>query len=388
MQGVEIAHMNATIHASLKSFYDLSEATVEEALRPIHKYGKSDTLGLDAMPEITIVHELRQYDKNAVVITEETGSDRKIEFMPIAHPRAFRTIFISDPTDRSAQMKKFLDKFPKDKKLKDVLRDPASRAVWEKDFGGPASISGSCSAISCVRHGVPIFAVIVNYITQQMFISCSAGNFVVDLPVEMTKLDFDHIVKREKGKPILFPGIDGTDTRRFVTFLGKEGYRENLLASHLIEEPDLDKLLHYGLPGGPPRALYLSALQSKEHGGRVGFILANGEKIGEWIHWLPFIRFARNGRDMSATALSIFEVYQDRPGTKDGILMSTPPAYSIFKPFSEDDQRMIIDINSLANFPNPSRVRATLIVAPSDNRWATRAVNQYGYRQLEFFSED
>lgn len=386
MQGVELAHMNATIHAILKAFYDLLDSTVGEALRPIHKYGKSDTLGMDAMPEITIVDQLCAYDRNAVVVTEEIGAQRKIDFTPAMHPKAFRTVFISDPTDRSAQMKAFLKEAQKDRRIADVVRDEDARGKWEKEFSGPAGITGSSSAVTCVRHGVPIFSVVVNYITQQMFISCSAGNFVVDLPIEMVKIDFDFVIKR--GKQIVFPEIDGTDMRRFVTFLGKEGYKENLIASNLIEEGDLESTIHYGLPGGPLRILYLSALQAKASKSRVGFILANGEKIGEWIHWLPFVRFAKSARDLGAPALRVFEIYQDRPGTKDGILMATPPMYSIFKPVSETDQRMVIDVNSLANFPNPSRVRATLIVAPHDNRWATRSVNQYGYRPIEFFSED
>jgi hypothetical protein len=34
------------------------------------KYGKSDTLGMDAMAEITIIEELRKYDQLSAIITE------------------------------------------------------------------------------------------------------------------------------------------------------------------------------------------------------------------------------------------------------------------------------------------------------------------------------
>ena len=386
MQGVEISHLNAVIHAILMAYYALMDSTVAEALRSIHKYGKADTLGLDAMPEITIVEELSEHDRNAVVITEETGPKRRIELVPVAHPRAFRTIFFSDPTDRSSPMKKYLSGAQTSRKLRDIFREAGSVKTWESRFGSPASITGPASAISCVRHGVPIFAVLVNYVTQQMFVSCSAGNFAIDLPAKFTKIGFDYVLKH--GKQILFPGIDDKDMRRFVTFLGKEGYKENLIASRLIEEREFSRTLHYDLPGGPLRALYLSELQANAPGRNVGFILANGEKIGEWMHWLPFVRFARDGRDLGKPALRLFEIYQDELHTKDGVLMATPPIYSIFTPFSESDPRMIVNVNALANFPNPSKVRATLIVAPFNNSWATRAVNQYGYRPIEFYSED
>src|SRR3989338_11230776 len=109
MQGVEISHCNAAIEAILKATYALWNSTVDEALRPILRYGKSDTLGMDAMPEITIVETLQNYDRFCVVITEETGDREKIHFYISEDPRRFRTVFISDPTDRSSQLKKAME---------------------------------------------------------------------------------------------------------------------------------------------------------------------------------------------------------------------------------------------------------------------------------------
>ena len=149
------------------------------------------------------------------------------------------------------------------------------------------------------------------------------------------------------------------DMRRFVTFMGKEGYKENLLDSKLMTEADLDRSAHERFAGGPLRILYLSALQPANK--PIGFILANGEKIGEWIHWLPFIHFARTEGDQNEPALRIFEVYQDRPWTKDGVLMATPPGYSIFRPYSESDSRIVIDVGQFSHFPNPSRIRSTTL---------------------------
>jgi len=51
MQGVEISHLNAAIAAALKAYYDFRNSTVEDALRPIGRYGKRDTLGMHSCPK-------------------------------------------------------------------------------------------------------------------------------------------------------------------------------------------------------------------------------------------------------------------------------------------------------------------------------------------------
>ena len=385
MQGVEIAHFNAAKTAALKAYYDFRHSTVEDALRPISRYGKKDTLGMDAGPEITICEALGRYDQGAVVVTEEAGS-KSIRFDDSFRPndpRSFRTVFISDPTDRSNQLKEFLTKFPPKNKIGEILSSAKALRMWEGVYGKPASISGATSAISCVRLGVPIFSVIVNYVTQELLISCAAGNRRLKLPNERSEhLDLEYILVH--GSAITFPSMVGEvgGMRRFVTFLGdvgKTGYRENFNDSGLMDPKDVEKFLHYGVPGGPSRILYLSSLQPKEK--PIGFVLANGEKIGEWIHWLPFVQFAKSQTDDSQPALHLYEVFQDRPWTKEGVLMSTHPNYSVFREYNGD---MYVDTNWLLRMPNPSQLRSTLIVAPHDNRWAMRASSQSGYRRIRF----
>jgi len=392
MQGVEISHLNIAISAGLKAYYDFRHSTVEDALRPVAAYGNKktkDTLGMDAGPEITICEELGRYDAGAVVVTEEIGSRgmRISDTFRPNDPQTFRTVFICDPTDRSNQLKEFLGGFPKGRKIGDILGDAKAVRKWEEKFGSPVSITGATSAISCVRRGVPIFAVIVNYITQELVVSCAAGNRILTLPKERPHaLDLEYVLMH--GKLIIFPGIDGMKSmRRFVTFLGdtgKVGYKENFIDSGLMSETDMSQkrmqeLLHYGKPGGPSRVLYLSSVQPRET--PVGFILANGEKIGEWIHWLSFVQFARSQNDDSQPALILYEVFQDRPWTKEGVLMSTPPNYSVFR---EYEGRLYIDTSWLLRMPNPSQLRSTLIVAPYDNRWAVRSSSQFGYRPIRF----
>ncbi len=387
MQGVEISHLNVAISAALKAYYDFMHSTVEDALRPVAAYGNKkskDTLGMDAGPEITICEELGRYDAGAVVVTEEIGSRgmRVSDTFRPNDPQTFRTVFICDPTDRSNQLKEFLAQFPKETRIGDIMGNPKAITKWEKKFGAPVSISGATSAISCIRRGVPIFAVIVNYITQELIVSCAAGNRILTLPSERPHcVDLEFV--RNKGELITFPGIDGMKSmRRFVTFLGdtgKIGYKENFADSGLMTDKAMDEYLHYGKPGGPSRALYLSSLQPRTT--PVGFILANGEKIGEWIHWLSFVQFARSQSDDSQPALILYEVFQDRPWTKEGVLMSTPPNYSVFR---EYEGRLYIDTSWLLRMPNPSQLRSTLIVAPYDNRWAVRSSSQFGYRPIRF----
>lgn len=389
MLGVEIAHCNAALEAVLTAYNAFLESTVEEALRPILAYGKSDTLGLDAMPEITIVEKLQTFDRYTIVITEERGSLEKFHFTQVDDPRRFRTIFISDPTDRSAQVKTLLEGVEdKTKRVGEIFRSNDIRAQWEEQFSGPAEITGGSSSITCVRRGIPIFTVMVNYVTQQLFVSCSAGNYCLELADVSDVFDVNLNCVRSHGSKLYFRGIRSKkhgDLRRFVTFMGKSGYKENFMDSNLMSEAEMDKSLVYRLPGGPLRVLYLSTLQPEDKS--LGFIMANGEKVIEWIHWLPFIRFARTEDDLNGPALRLFEIYQDRPWTKDGILMSTPPAYSIFRPISEEDQRMVIDVGRFSSFPNPSKVRASLVVTPPENQWATRVANQYGYRSIELYSD-
>lgn len=383
MQGVEMSHMNAAITALLKAYFDFVNSTVEDALRKIGAYGKKDTLGMDAGPEITICESLGRYDTGAVVITEEIGSRGGGDVFRPYDTQTLRTVFISDPTDRSNQLKAFLAKYPREIKIGGIFSDPTTKGKWEAEFGSPASITGATSAISCVRRGLPIFAVIVNYITQEMMVSCAAGNRVIKLPDDrLDAIHLDYVC--EHGSLLVFPGMGGNSgsMQRFTTFLGdvgKAGYRENFFDSGLMGERQMDASIHYDKPGGPSRVLYLSSLQPQTT--QVGFVLANGEKIGEWVHWLPFVRFARSQYDDSQPALVLYEVFQDRPWTKEGVLMSTPPNYSVFREF---EGGFFIDTSLLLRMPNPSKLRSTLIVAPFDNRWAMRLSSQSGYRTVKF----
>ena len=387
MYNIEEVHCSAAIHAVLQANLQLMDATIEEALQSI-AYGKTDTLGLDGIPESAIANSLRNFDRGALLITEEIGAMGAAFFR--RHGRHYPpTFYLSDPTDRSAQLREFLSSHDPGQKIGDVLLQEGVMADWETRFGQPSSISGASSAITCIRYGVPIAAAIVNFITQELFVASRSGVFRFQLPhytgLDPSQISPEHV--RSNGEAVFFRPFEQTGAgmermRYFVTFLGKSGYRENFCDSDLIRSEHVSKYLRYDHPGGPSRVLHLSTIQPTTY--PVGFVLANGEKIGEWIHWIPFVRFGKTEGEPTRHALSVYEIHQERPWTKDGILMSTPPPYSIFSGFEEDDGKMIVDIDKLQSFSNPSRIRSTLLVTSTTNTWAITVMSRHLYREIEF----
>ena len=386
MLGIEQAYGNAAVQALLFANRNLMEASVEDALRITPRYGKSDTLGLDAISEISISDQIKKYDQHSILITEEQNEWSDTVSVSI-NPRTFRTFFVSDPTDRSADLAKFLSEVnDKKQRVFEAMKDPNAIKRWEQNSSSPASITGPYSAITCIRRGMPILTVLVNYLTQEMFLACSAGIFILPVnygqdPLELYTIDYIC----SNGDRIEFgTSIESYQKlKKFVTFLGAEGkigYFENFLDSHLMEREDAEKHILYKKPGGPSRILYLSPLLGINQD--VGFILANGEKITEWVHWLPFIRFARSAKDSGDPILNVYEIWHPRPHTKEGVLMSTSPNYSVFRENSNGN--MVIDVSLFQRFGNPSKIRSTLLVCLNSNDWAQQLVQRYGYRKIKF----
>jgi hypothetical protein len=264
-----------------------------------------------------------------------------------------------------------------------VLTRPQALVNWKKIAGGPASITGSTGSITCVRRGRIVFSVLLNYVTQELVVACSSGIFIVELEGNgspkrhhMTLAD---VIKG--GKPVTFgpipPGSPWDNSKYFTTFLGSEtktGYAGNMDSMDILSAADRKRFSRYDQPGGPARILYLSSLRLSSD--PMGFILANGEKITEWIHWIPFVRFARHGNEKT---LRLFEILHSTPQTKDGILMATSPIYSVFRQFED---MVAVDVNFLRRFPNPSKYRSTLIVAPLNNEWVNSLMQQHCYREI------
>lgn len=388
MQGIEIAYCNISIQAVIGAWQSIMESTAREALNLV-PYGKKDTHGLDARPEIVITSRLKNFDRHSLIITEELYSEDKQRWPSVPDRVLQPLMFFSDPTDRSKFLKKFIELISQDNKLAKIgqlKKKNDFQTLWEKEFNeSPVSITGATSSITCARKGNIVFSVILNYITETVFVACPLGVYYLKLPDYRTKktknIDLAHIVNY--GEELTFLRSEevcanDNQAKRFVTFLGKEGYLENFEASMIfVEKPK--RFLHHREPGGPARILYLSSLQ-KGHG-PVGFILANGEKIGEWISWLPFVKYAKNSE--GSRALKIFEISVQRPYFKDNILMSTSPAYSIFN--IDHDGAPFLDISRLKNYESPNKFRSMLVVMPSDNERLNYIMTQYKYREVTKF---
>ncbi len=385
MKGYNEAICNAAIKALMAAYHNLMQTTIREALGTT-PYGKTDTLALDAIPEIEIIAQITHFDPECIMVTEELGRKAAEEWPAHCSPKDQPVIFFCDPTDRSLFLKKFLEIFKSDKassEIGEIIADPENRKRWDDIGGTPCSITGATSAITCLHRGVVTFSLILNYISQEIFLACSAGIYQYGLlDADNKRIGDDLTVKKiiSDGTPIVFPCIDGDQKwknwKKYVTFLGKSGYKENFDDSMIFVEKG-DQYLHHDQPGGPSRVLYLSNLQTLEK--PIGFILSNGEKISEWIHWLPFVRYAHTTGERS---LILFEIYHDRPWTKKGILMSTSEPYSIFQPSKTEEGVMIIDVNQLARFENPSFFRSTLVIAERHNQWALHTMRQHQYREI------
>ena len=386
MQGIERIYCDVCIGAVISAWRSLLESSATETLRKV-RYGKGDTLALDAIPEIIIAERLRNYDQSAILVTEELDTYAKERWPIDSNPLRQPLMFFSDPTDRSKQLEIFFKKISRKKpvvKIGDLMQAKGCIKSWEEEFEAPASITGATTSITCFCKGALIFSVLLNYITRTIFVASSAGIFQLELPdFADSQLDtIDLLYVTQHGHALTFLPAKSScqtsdDFNRFVTFLGKEGYRENFDDSMIfVENPD--DFLHHTEPGGPARILYLSELQKGF--GPIGFILSNGEKIGEWIHWLAFVKFAKN--EQGDPTLKVFEISIDRPWTKDGVLMSTSLPYSIF---SGDGNRAFLDISQLKNFPNPSKFRSMLVITPSDNERIIHVMRQHEYREVGNF---
>ena len=387
MQGIDRAYGDICVKALVGSYDQVCESSIAEALLRV-KYGKGDTLSFDAIPEITIMNRLKDFNRDAVLITEETD-DKTSKLWPTdPNPRLQPAMFFSDPMDRSSFLKKFLEtaasRLGSDRvKIGDVIAGGKGIKFWEETGGRPAAITGATSSITYVGMGKTVFSVIVNLITREIFIACETGIVRADLSARNGAsakcFGFEHLVS--KGRKIVFPPAaqlcrEPDDCSRFVTFLGKSTYPEHFAESKIIFTDDAEKFLHHKEPGGPSRILYLSDLQKNY--GPVGFVLANGEKISEWIHWLPFVKFARD-KDGNP-ALKIYETSFDRPRIKDGVLMATAKAYSIFN--QEESGRHYLDVSRIKNFDRPSKFRSTIVVAPADNERITHCMTRHDYREI------
>lgn len=384
LEGIERAYCDACIRALIDANETLMDTRVDEATSRSHVWRKGDTLGLDHIPENAIGRAMKEFDSNIIIVSEEVGEySNPLVDEGIDTVYGARTFCCCDPFDRSRQGRMFIkDNTKPNQRVGDLfLGNPHVIDLWEQSYGKPASITGASAAITCVRRGTPIGSVMLNFVTQQIFLACRAGFFYLNLdqdPQRTISTDFMLL----NGNRIEFPTTPRESSRRIVAFLGKpeRGYPQNFSAIDLVNNEDLDECMHERECGGPLRILYLSSLHPTTEA--VGVVIANGEKIGEWIHWLTFSSFARRPDDPSTPALRVFEVAQDQSFMRDGYLLMPSPAYSAFKDITA--RRVVFDVERLRGLDNPSRYRATLILTHATNKWAISRIQQYSYREIVF----
>lgn len=382
MNGKNQALVNLMINAAINAHLGLFSTPMGDLISEISP-GKMDTLGMDWTAETRIRKTVKEFDSSIILVTEEDEPERK-EWPLFTNSDSREVVMISDPIDRSSQMKEFLTRMSAGFQTTSIferLNDVDIVDMWENKIAEkPSIITGGTTAITCLIGGSVLAAVIVNHIYRNIMIAVEAGVYTFSLELsekELKALDMAKIVK--KGTNVYFPGSERTcnsvsDKKIYTAFAGKEGYPENLQESKIFID-DCMTHIHHDKPGGPTRVFYLSNLQKTF--GPVGFILSNGEKITEWIHWLAVVKY---GKDINGNpALEVYEVSIKRPNTKEGILMSCYPTYSIF---TQRNDEAYIDIAFLRRFPASSHYRAMLVVVPRDNDTMIDAMNKHGFREL------
>ncbi|MBF0232623.1 MAG: hypothetical protein HQK65_06235 [Desulfamplus sp.] len=326
---------------------------------------KDDSLFLDTLPEHTLKNKLTEdYDDDIVLITEEKGvfNHQVIKDAEI--------VIFADPTDRSKHLKGFIEhqlkvdsRITPDSLLNDLYAENPISA-WQRFVGNRedatlkkyysssvSDLSGPCCSFTIVKRGELLFTLNLNYITEKICIACE--DFIKLFPVQdVIDPQTGKLLKNwhDKGTPIDFRQAD--QPTEYVTYIGKQEYQDYLQQTKLFDLNDYAPAEE--APGGPLRILYLASINTL---GIPGFIMSNGEKMGEWLGWIAFCKF-------SGAQLEAYSLYPGTTFAKDDILMAPSPAYSIMEITKE---RLIINFDKLLYFQNPSRYREMILVTHRNN---------------------
>lgn len=381
MEQIERNYIELALKAVVAAFVMFCNTSLGE-LKSKSEYGKGDTKGYDAIPEIHISDILKNFNSNLPLITEETAQTVQRHF------ESPEVVFIADPTDRSSFLGKFLGGFGREKKqlhFIEILKHEKLEERWERechDNLGMASVSGSTSAVTGILRGRPFFSVVLNHITKEIFLVCEAGARCFQMPSEIirgkTSISLNMVLK--EGRNLSFTNKETRldEETKYSTFLGKSEYIDAFQTSDILssEKASDQSNIIYREPGGPSRVLYLSSLCEKP----VGFILANGEKIIEWIHWLPYLAISEKGYK----PLRAFQIFPKDVHVKKGMYMAAAgPHYSIIKkePGSEN---FVINTEKLLGCPDPAKYREALLITYRGNRRMVQRMMEAKYRELFF----
>lgn len=361
MQGIDRSLLKTCISGLEGAYNRLNEMKVADACAIVGG-GKSDTLALDWMPEQELGRVIQNYDPTTFLITEEAG---KYSGMDGLEPSD--VVLVCDPTDRSIKLHEFLDKAMKThascgmETVRSVLQ--AQKGEWEKSMGN-AALSGASGSVTAIKGGRPVFNVMINYVTGDVYYACPLGT---------KRRKANDTGRIESDASVEFQTQTSCD-RKFATFLKKKGYPENMnqCALSLVEADCVDPWAP-----GPMRILYLSDLNT-DPTKQASFILCNGEKAGEWMGWLPWAMYAKDPGQGDEHALEVYRVFFESPSTKELVLMAPGPHYSIF---TEKSGKSRINFSRMFQLQNPSQYRETLLVVPKHNTDAIGRVTALGQYQ-------
>lgn len=244
--------------------------------------------------------------------------------------------------------------------------------MWEKQCGGNIEYSGPYGSITAIRHHNVLFNTMINYITGKIYIASERCIGSIDKSEVFRSLGQREIKRSGDLLKSICPIVFGFETssdvkgeyeKKFVTYCEGQKYKDNLIASGVISlQPDepCQKYLAYSIPGGPARILYL------KHPSDVGFIMANGEKITEWLGWLAYVKF-------SQSSLQAYELSFESCWTRDGVLMAPSAIYSILGDVVEESAGQAyknpqVDLQKLKYLKNPSKYRSTIVICHRSNQ--------------------
>jgi hypothetical protein len=364
MTGLERQYLRECVKALVKARDALLGLDCERAIARMGDggYGKSDTLGLDAAPEAALIRSLcEEFDPHLPFVTEETGNE--------VHLRGTEeeVVCFSDPMDRSKVLARFLS--GRSGRLAEVFASSETIPEWEETCGGDISLTGPYGSVTATRHHHILFNVMINYLTGYIYIACDTAMGSIHL-AEAYEDEQRTRLKRTSEflcslRPVEFP-VSGKwhsgGGLRFVTYCKGQKYDDNLLASDVTQLKSLEEIresrLVFDEPGGPARVLYLT-------GDGIGFILSNGEKVGEWIGWLAWVAH-------SSARLRAYEITFDSSWTRDEILMAPGQAYTVLGDNVIHDRgrrfkAVQLNLQKLRFLRNPSQYRSTLLVCPARN---------------------
>lgn len=321
------------------------------------------------MPEEAIRNILNR-EQEVLVSEEKVWTDEDLKNVRKKVREGIKlTWFICDPMDVSRSLTDLLESECNKSKLVGAVLENAT-TWWKNKFDGPIVVTGSTTALTCIKDGLPEFSLTFNYLTREVVFASTAG--IVKSCVSNNSNSNDLNVLRGKRvdfNPLSNRGSVDESSQRFIAFTGSPAvYLENLIATGLCQQ-DIQLMKRTG----PPRPLYLSDLHTP-----VGYIVSNGEKIGEWIHWLPYVRFARD----SEPILNLYEVMHGQPCKRDGISMAPDFNQSLFKEVNPIKGEYCLACERLLIYKHPGLFRTTLVVAPWDNLWVVK--NMASHRHIRF----